>query len=73
MDTSKSWYNLGTSASDFFFNADSVTFNDRPGGGSVTWSCTGGVSPGSITVSNTNVAYTFSNAAAADQWQRVAP
>ena len=60
--TTKSWYNLGTSASDYFYNADSVTFNDRPGGGSVTVVVNGTVLPGSITVSNTNVAYTFSNA-----------
>ena len=64
VDTTKSWYNLGTSASDFFFNADSVTFNDRPGGGSVGVSVTGTVLPGSITVSNTNVAYSFSGSGA---------
>jgi fibronectin-binding autotransporter adhesin len=64
VDTTRSWYNLGTSASDFFFNADSVTFNDRPGGGSVNVSVTGTVLPGSITVSNTNVAYTFSGSGA---------
>ncbi len=61
--TSKSWYNLGTSASDFFYNADNVTFNDRPGGGSASVVVNGTVLPGSLTVSNTNVAYTFSNAA----------
>ncbi len=62
--TSSNWYNLGTSASDYFYNADNVTFNDRPGGGSVSVVvAASGVSPGSIIVSNTNVAYTFSNAA----------
>ena len=62
--TSKNWYNTGTSATDFFYNADNVTFNDLPGGGSVSVSVTGAVSPGSITVSNTNVAYTFSGGGA---------
>jgi autotransporter-associated beta strand protein len=64
VDTTRSWYNLGTSASDYFFNADSVTFNDRPGGSSVTVSVTGTVLPGLITVSNTNVAYTISGSGA---------
>jgi autotransporter-associated beta strand protein len=62
VDTSRSWYNLGSSASDYFFNADNVTFNDRPGGTSVSVVFTGAVLPGSITVSNTNVSYSFSNA-----------
>ena len=62
MHTSQSWYNLGTSAADYFFNADNVTFNDQPGGGSVSVVVNGAVLPGSIIVSNTNVAYTFSNA-----------
>ena len=40
-----------------------MTFNDHPGGGSASVVVNGTVLPGSITVSNTNVAYTFSNAA----------
>ena len=60
--TTKSWYNTGTSATDFFYNADNVTFNDRPGGTSASVIVNGTVLPGSITVSNTAVAYTFSNA-----------
>ena len=62
--TSKSWYNTGSSATDYFYNADNVTFNDRPGGSSVSVAVTGTVTPGSITVSNTNVAYTFSGGGA---------
>jgi autotransporter-associated beta strand protein len=58
--TTKSW--LNGSNPDYFYNADKVTFNDSPGSGSVSVVVNGTVLPGLMTVSNTNVAYTFSNA-----------
>ena len=60
--TTKSWYNTSSGSADCFYNADNVAFNDGPGGSSVSVVVNGTVLPGSITVSNTNVAYTFSNA-----------
>jgi fibronectin-binding autotransporter adhesin len=59
---SKNWYNLSTSAADYFYTGDNVTFNDTPGTATnVTISCgsLGSVQPGSLTVSNTAVNYTF--------------
>ena len=56
---SKSWYNLSTSAADFFFGGDNVTFNDTPGT-ATTVTISANVGPGSLLVANTNVAYTFS-------------
>ena len=60
---SLSWYNLSTSAADTFYSGDFVTFDDTAGtaNGSVVISGTSGsVLPGSVTVSNTAVNYTFS-------------
>ena len=55
---SQNWYNLSTSAADYFFTGDNVTFNDTPGTAtSVNIGAT--VQPGSVTVSNTNANYTF--------------
>ena len=56
---SKSWYNLSSSGADFFFGGDNVAFNDTPGT-ATTVNINGNVAPGSLTVANTNVAYTFS-------------
>lgn len=56
---SKSWYNLSTSAADFFFGGDNVTFNDTPGT-ATTVTISGNVAPSTLTVTNTNVAYNFS-------------
>jgi autotransporter-associated beta strand protein len=61
--TSQSWYNLSTSAADYFYTGDNVTFNDAAGtaNASVTINGAGAgyVQPGSVTVSNTAVNYTF--------------
>ena len=57
--TSQSWYNLSTSAADYFYGGDTVTFNDTPGT-ATTVNISGNVAPGTLTVSNTNVSYTFS-------------
>ena len=61
--TSKSWFNLSTSAADFFFTGDNVTFNDAAGTANANVTISGGtlgnVQPGSVTVSNTAVNYTF--------------
>ena len=56
---SPSWYNTVTSSTDKFFFGDNVTFDDSAGtaNGSVTIS--GAVQPGTLTVSNTAVNYTF--------------
>ena len=53
-----SWYNTATLAADKFQTGDFVTFNDMPGGSAATINISGTVTPASITVSNTNVAYT---------------
>ena len=55
---SKSWYNLSSSAADYFFGGDSVTFNDTPGT-ATTVTISGNVAPGSLTVANTTHPYTF--------------
>ncbi len=58
---SQSWYNLSTSAADYFFGGDNVTFNDTPGT-ATSVNISGPVQPGSVTVSNTNANYTFTGA-----------
>ena len=62
--TSKSWFNLSTSAADFFYTGDNVTFNDAAGTANANVAISGGslgyVQPGSVTVSNAAVNYTFS-------------
>ena len=55
----KNWYNPQTSGSDAFFALDNVTFTDSGTTTYGTVTISGSVAPGSITVSNTNVAYTF--------------
>ncbi len=55
---SQSWFNANTSAADYFYTGDAVTFNDTPGT-VATVNLNDTVQPGSITVSNTNVAYTL--------------
>ena len=60
---SLSWYNLSTSAADTFYAGDLVTFDDTAGtanGNVVISGTSGSVLPGSVTVSNTAVNYTFS-------------
>ncbi len=62
--TSQSWYNLSTSAADYFYSGDNVTFNDSAGTANANIAIDGGtlgyVLPGSVAVSNTAVNYTFS-------------
>jgi fibronectin-binding autotransporter adhesin len=62
--TSQSWHNLSTSAADYFYTGDNVTFNDAAGTANANVTINGGtlgyVQPGSVTVSNTAVNYTFS-------------
>ncbi len=62
--TSQSWRNLSTSAADYFYTGDNVIFNDAAGTANANVTINGGtlgnVQPGSITVSNTAVNYTFS-------------
>ena len=57
--TSQSWFNANAGAADYFYTGDAVTFNDTPGT-ATTVNINGTVQPGSVTVSNTNVAYTLS-------------
>ncbi len=62
-NASLSWYNLSTSAADTFYSGDFVTFDDTAGtanGSVVIGGTSGSVLPGSVTVSNTAVNYTFS-------------
>ena len=67
--TSASWFNQATGSADVCYNGDSVTFDDSAGtaNGAVTISggTSGTVQPGSLTVNNTAVSYTFSGAAIA--------
>ena len=56
--TSKNWYNLSTSAADYCYAGDNVTFNDTPGTATAV-NISALVEPGSVTVSNTNANYTF--------------
>jgi fibronectin-binding autotransporter adhesin len=66
---SQNWYNtakIGGAGQDVFYASDVVTFSDSggntPSSGAVTIS--GTVAPASLTVTNTNVAYTFSGTGA---------
>jgi fibronectin-binding autotransporter adhesin len=59
-NNTSSWYNTATLAADKFQTGDFATFNDMPGGGAAAVNIGGTVTPASITVSNTAVAYTFS-------------
>ncbi len=59
LQTTHSWFNTNTSSSDVFYQADNVTFNDRPGGNSATVNINAAVEPASMTVSNTAVNYTM--------------
>ena len=58
------WFNTNSNSADKFFTGDNVTFTDSAGTShsniSVSGGSLGSVSPGSLTVSNTNVDYTFS-------------
>jgi fibronectin-binding autotransporter adhesin len=60
--TSSNWYNLSSSAASVFYSADNVTFNDTAGTANNV-SISGAVLPGSLTVSNTNVNFTFGGGA----------
>jgi autotransporter-associated beta strand protein len=55
---SQNWFNANTSSTDYFFAGDNVTFNDTPGT-ATNVTINGTVQPGALTVSNTNVNYTF--------------
>ena len=57
----KPWTSPTSPAGDYFTKGDFVTFNDTAGT-SVTVTVSGTVSPGSLTVSNTNTNYTFGGA-----------
>ncbi len=57
--TTPSWFNTSTGSADVFYQADNVTFNDRPGGNAATVNINAAVSPATMTVSNTAVSYTF--------------
>ena len=54
-----SWYNASSGSTDVFYQADNVTFNDRPGGAAASVNINAAVSPASMTVSNTSVSYTL--------------
>jgi autotransporter-associated beta strand protein len=56
---SQNWYNTSSGSADFFNPVDNVTFNDTPGT-ATTVNISGTVLPGSVTVSNAAVNYTFS-------------
>ena len=60
VQTTQNWYNVGTSASDYFYNGDNVTFNDTAGVTAV--SITGSVAPNSVVVNSNTNNYTFSGA-----------
>jgi fibronectin-binding autotransporter adhesin len=55
----KNWYNPQIAGPDQFYALDNVTFDDTAGTANGTVRINGAVSPGSITVNNTNVAYTL--------------
>jgi fibronectin-binding autotransporter adhesin len=59
-NTSPNWYDLTTSSTDKFQNGDYVTFTDSAGSAHANVLINSTVLPGSVTVSNTNVSYTFS-------------
>lgn len=54
-----SWFNTNTASADIFYQADNVTFNDRPGGAAASVNINAAVGPASMTVSNTAVSYTL--------------
>ncbi len=56
---SQSWFNTNTSANDYFYTGDNAVFTDSPGT-ATTVNISGTVLPGNVTVSNTNINYTFS-------------
>ncbi len=58
-NNTSSWYNTATLAADKFQTGDFVTFNDMPGGSAATVNISGTVTPASVTVGNTAVAYAF--------------
>jgi autotransporter-associated beta strand protein len=61
---SKSWFNTTSHTADYFFTGDNVTFDDTAGTANANVTISGGsagsVQPGSLTVSNTTVSYSFS-------------
>ena len=61
-NSSKSWFNTTTGTTDVFFPGDATTFDDSAGtaNGSVNINAT--VQPGTLTISNTAVNYTFGGA-----------
>ena len=59
--TSQNWLNLSGGTLDYFYPGDNTTFTDTPGT-ATTVNISGTVLPGSVTMSNMNVAYTFSGA-----------
>ncbi len=59
-NTSPNWYNTATLASDKFQSGDNVTFTDSAGSATANVVINNTVLPGSVTVSNTAVNYTFS-------------
>ena len=58
--TTQNWTNTNGGTADVFYNLDNVTFDESAGASHGTVSINGTVLPGSITVSNTSVNYTFS-------------
>jgi fibronectin-binding autotransporter adhesin len=59
-NTSPNWFNINNSAADKFQAGDNVTFNDSAGSSHATVLINSVVLPGSVTLSNTAVSYTFS-------------
>ena len=53
------WYNTASSGADYFYTGDNATFSDS-GSAAPTVTISGAIQPGSLTVSNTAVNYTFS-------------
>ena len=54
-----SWFNTNSASADIFYQADNVTFNDRPGGSAASVNINAAVGPASMTFSNTAVSYTL--------------
>ncbi len=59
-NTSPNWYDTSISSTDKFQNGDYVTFTDSAGSAHANVLINSAVVPGLVTVSNTNVSYTFS-------------
>ncbi len=57
--SSQSWFNTTSGSADVFYTVDAVTFTDTPGT-ATTVNISGAVLPGSVTMNNMNIAYTFS-------------